>query len=322
MRPVSRFFFALLIVVAATPAFPAEKDFRVAVLIFDHAEDIDFTAPIEVLGNAGAHIFTVAATKDPITTVFGLHITPDYDLTTAPDADLILVPGGGIGKTARNDQVIAWLQQRAPNTKYVMSVCNGAFILAKAGLLDGLKATTTASHIDELAETYPKVQALRERVVDNGKIITAGGLSAGIDGALHVIEREYGRSRAEDIALGIEYRWQPDAKWTRASLADTRLPDIKLPDDAKFEKLANRGDAEKWLMSGRLQIAMSEDDLLDYATKEIVARGWTLRETTKGKRVFVKKDREGQTWQTTLTSKPDTSPSTYMETMTIRKVNG
>jgi putative intracellular protease/amidase len=322
MRLVSRLFFALLIVVAVAPGFAAEKDFRVAVLIFDHAEDIDFTAPIEVLGNAGAHIFTVAATKDPITTVFGLHITPDYDLTSAPDANLILVPGGGIGQTSRNAQVIAWLQQRAPNTQYVMSVCNGAFILAKAGLLDGLKATTTASHIDELAETYPKVQALRERVVDNGKIITAGGLSAGIDGALHVIEREYGRSRAEDVALGIEYRWQPEAKWSRAALADSHLPDIKLPDDAKWEKLASHGDTDQWSMSGRLTVGMTEDQLLDYAAKEIVARGWTVRESSKGKRVFVKKDREGQTWQTTLSSKPDTSPSTYSETMTIRKVNG
>src|SRR5581483_8453877 len=133
-----------------------EKDarFRVAVLVFKYAEDIDFTAPIEVLGHTGADIFTVGATKDPITTVFGLHITPDYDLDHAPAADLILVPGGGVNDTASNQKVIAWLNDRATKARYVMSVCNGAFILASAGLLDGLTATTTASRIDELAEHF------------------------------------------------------------------------------------------------------------------------------------------------------------------------
>src|SRR5438067_5246908 len=141
-----------------------QNRFRVAVLVFPYAEDIDFTAPIEVLGHTGAQIFTVAATKEPINTVFGLHVRPDYDLASAPAADLVLVPGGGVGETVRNEQVISWLHQRTANTKYVMSVCNGAFILAKAGLLDGLRATTTASRIDELADAYPKTRVLRERV--------------------------------------------------------------------------------------------------------------------------------------------------------------
>src|SRR5437588_3766320 len=221
----------LLILVIATAAFAAEKKvwvcpmsehaqefdlpgscpicgmqlveknarFRIAVLIFQHAEDIDFTAPIEVLGHTGAQIFTVAATTDPITTVFGLHIRPDYDLSHSPPADLVLVPGGGVSDTAKSVAALAWLRQRAASAKYVMSVCNGAFILAKAGLLDGLTATTTAGRIDELAETATKTHVVRQRLVDNGKIITTAGLSAGIDGALHVIEREWGRPRAEQI---------------------------------------------------------------------------------------------------------------------------
>jgi len=320
MRLASRFFIALIFV--ATAACAAEKNFRVAVLIFDHAEDIDFTAPIEVFGHAGAQIFTVAATKQPITTVFGLHVTPDYDLASAPDVTLILVPGGGVNDTVNNAKAISWLRQRAVKTKYVMSVCNGAFILAKAGLLDGLRATTTAGRIDQLADAYPRTHVVRERVVDNGKIITAGGLSSGIDGALHAVEREFGRPRAAEIARQIEYRWEPDSKWSRANLADIRMPDVKLPDDAKWEKLGDEGDADHWSMRGRLQVAMSEDALLDYATNEIVKNGWTVRETEKGQRVFVKKDREGQTWLTTLTSTPDAAPSTYMETMTIRKVSG
>src|SRR5438034_3841355 len=108
-----------------------EKDARlgVAVLVFQYVEDIDFTAPIEVLGGAGAQIFTVAATTDPITTVYGLHIRPDYDVAHAPPSDLLLVPGGGVGSALKSDPVMSWVRQRAANSRYVMSVCNGAFIL-------------------------------------------------------------------------------------------------------------------------------------------------------------------------------------------------
>ena len=203
-----------------------------------------------------------------------------------------------------------------------MSVCNGAFILANAGLLDGLTATTTAGRIDQLAENFPKVHVVRERYVDNGKIITTAGLSAGIDGALHVIDRQFGRARAEQIARGIEYRWDPKSKWTRSVLADIRMPDIKLPDDAVWETVASDGDSDKWEMRGRLRIAMTEEKALDTATKQLTAGGWTLRESAKGRRSWSKKDREGQTWLTTITSRPDTSPSTYVETMSVRKVSG
>jgi putative intracellular protease/amidase len=301
-----------------------EKDsrFRVAVLVFKYAEDIDFTAPIEVLGHTGAEIFTVGATKDPITTVFGLHITPDYDLDHAPAADLILVPGGGVGQSAKNEKVIAWLKDRTTKARYVMSVCNGAFILASAGLLDGLTATTTASRIDELAENFPKVRVVRERYVDNGKIITTAGLSAGIDGALHVIDREFGRPRAEQVARGIEYRWDPASKWTRSRYADMRMPDIKLPEDAQWQMLASDGDNTKWTTSGRLHIAMSAEGVLDMAAKQLADNGWKARENSKGKRSFVKTDREGQTWQVTLTSSPDKEASTYLETLTVRKIAG
>src|SRR5438094_934867 len=161
MRLVSRLLIAVLIVLIATTAVAAdatkvwvcpmaehaqefdkpgscplcgmalvEKNarFRVAVLIFNYAEDIDFTAPIEVLGHTGAQIFTVGATTDPINTVFGLHVRPDYDLEHAPPADLILVPGGGVNATAKNDAVLSWLNERAPKTRYPMPICNGAFI--------------------------------------------------------------------------------------------------------------------------------------------------------------------------------------------------
>src|SRR6202035_2191573 len=95
--------------------------FRVAVLVFNYAEDIDLRVSIEVLGQAGAQIFTVAATTDPVNTVFGLHLRPDYDLAHAPAADLILIPGGGVDSALKDDQVISWVRQRATESRYVMS---------------------------------------------------------------------------------------------------------------------------------------------------------------------------------------------------------
>jgi putative intracellular protease/amidase len=297
------------------------KRFRVAVLVFDHAEDIDFTAPIEVFGQAGAQVFTVAATVEPVNTVFGLHLRPDYDLDHAPAADLILVPGGGVDGPLQDDRVAIWLRQRAADSRYVLSVCNGAFILAKAGLLDGLRATTTAHLIDGLTRFAPQVKVVRERVVDNGKVITAGGLSAGIDGALHVVEREYGRVRAEEIARGIEYRWQPELNWTRSALADLRLPDVHLPDGAKWQKEVSRGDTAQWEMSGRLEVEMSADAFLDDATRQIVADGWTLRGQAAGQRTFARADKGGRSWVTTLTVVPEGDGKTagaLKETMTVR----
>jgi hypothetical protein len=86
--------------------------------------------------------------------------------------------------------------------------------------------------------------------------------------------------------------------------------------------LGSDGDTEKWQMHGRLRIAMTEEQALDMATKQLTAKGWTLRDSARGKRSWSKKDREGQTWLTTLTSAPDQAPSTYLETMSIKKVSG
>ncbi len=323
---------AVLAVLLATAAFAgamaertqkpgrADARFRVAVLVFRRAEDIDFAGPIEVLAQNRAEIFTVAASREPIVTVAGLHITPDYDLDHAPAADLILVPGGGVNDTARDGKIIAWLRDRATTARYVMSVCNGAFILANAGLLDGLTATTTAGHIDHLAERFPKVHVVRERYVDNGRIITTAGLSAGIDGALHVIDREFGRPRAEQVARNIEYRWDPASKWTRSRYADMRMPDIEFPQDANWQILTSNGDEDHWTMSGRLHIHMTEESALDMTTKQLKDEGWEIRGRSGGTRTFVKADREGQTWQFTVTSFPDKEASTWLETLSVQKV--
>jgi hypothetical protein len=130
-----------------------------------------------------------------------------------------------------------------------MSVCNGAFILAKAGLLDGLEATTTSGLIPMLREVAPKTRVIDDRrYVDNGKIITTAGLSSGIDGSLHVIERFFGRGIAQMAALGMEYNWDPESKFVRAALADKHMRfnyDVSvLP--GGWKPLSREGSADQW----------------------------------------------------------------------------
>ncbi len=297
-----------------------DKQLQVAVLVFDYVEDIDFAAPYEVLGQAGARLFTVASTTAPIRTVFGQHVQPEFDLEHAPDADVLLVPGGGVDGPAGDAKVVDWIRKRAATTKYVFSVCNGAFLIARAGLLDGLRATTTAGRIDQLAETYPKINVVRERFVDNGKVITAAGLSAGIDGALHVVEREYGRDRAASVARGIEYRWEPDSHWSRANDAELRLPDVKLPDDASWEKLTSHGDTSQWEVTGRLRVSLPPDGIFDLCAKQLTAKGWAVTGRTRSRLTLVKRDREGQPWEASFTTTIAAEPSTYLEVLGIRKV--
>src|SRR5262249_54693916 len=123
---------------------------NVAILIFDIVQIIDYTGPWEIFGAAGLKVFTVATNTTPITTNMGMKVTPHYTLEDAPAADVLLIPGGGIFATQQDPRVIKWIQERSKQAEIVMSVCNGALILAKTGLLDGLSATTTAGLIDGL----------------------------------------------------------------------------------------------------------------------------------------------------------------------------
>src|SRR5215213_671825 len=130
---------------------------NVAILIFEGVQIIDYTGPYEVLGGWGKrHVYTVAEKADAITTNMGMRVVPNYTFENQPKPDIIIVPGGGVNKHLENQKVIGWIQESAKEARYVMSVCNGAFFLAKAGLLDGLEATTTAGLIDELKKIAPK----------------------------------------------------------------------------------------------------------------------------------------------------------------------
>lgn len=171
----------------------------VAVLIFDGVELLDFTGPAEVFivaehGKA-FRVLTVSEGGNPIRTMGGIQVTPDFSVSDIPQVDIIVVPGGGmshVGQAGRE-----WLKTAAANAEVVMSVCMGAFLLADAGLLDGVRATTHRWGIASLKRAAPKCEVVSgERFVDSGKIITTAGVTAGIDGALHIVKRVCGEESA------------------------------------------------------------------------------------------------------------------------------
>jgi len=240
----------------------------VAILLFDGAEIIDYAGPWEAFGEAGFEIFTVAEKAKPIHAVFGQKITADYTFANSPAVDVLLVPGGAVKNSMENAALLRWVQKNAQTSKHVMSVCTGAFILAKAGLLDGLTATTVSHAIDGLGKISPKIKVVRDqRYVDNGKIITTAGLSSGIDGAFHVIEKIKGRGEAQATALGMEYRWDPDSKFARAALADTYFPEF---DGVDAKALSTQGDTEHWEAKVLFSQPASVSAILELVGKKIV----------------------------------------------------
>lgn len=172
----------------------------VAVLIFDGVELLDFAGPAEVFIVASQQhpfrVFTVGPSRDSIKTMGGITVTPEFSYENAPQADVVVVPGGntrGAGAAGVN-----WIRDSAEDAQIVMSVCFGALLLAEAQLLDGVSATTHNWAIDSLKSAAPKCKVVTDRrFVDSGKIVTTAGVTAGIDGALHVVERIAGKKVAK-----------------------------------------------------------------------------------------------------------------------------
>lgn len=179
---------------------------RVALVLFPELTQLDLTGPYEVFARIPqVEVNLVARTLEPVRSEFGLSIAPNTTFATAPQADVLCVPGGkGIGAAIEDDQLIAFLQRQAPGAKWVTAVCTGALVLGAAGLLRGYRATTHWLSLDLL----PLVEATPvedERVVVDRNRITAGGVTAGLDFGLRIAERLGGQRLAEQIQLMIEY---------------------------------------------------------------------------------------------------------------------
>jgi putative intracellular protease/amidase/YHS domain-containing protein len=245
---------------------PDKGQIPVAFLISDGAVVIDFCGPWEVFQDTMIpssaempfRLYTVGETKKPIRTSGGMQIVPDYSIQDAPPPKVIVIPA----QSPPSPAVLEWISKSSKTADVTMSVCTGAFVLAKTGLLKGKSATTYHGAFERFATQFPDIQLKRgARFVENGNLATAGGLSSGIDLALRVVERYYGRDVAKKTAYNMEYQgegWMnPDSNQTYAtspvSTADHPLCTVCGMDvDPKI--------APKSLFKGATYYFCSEDD--------------------------------------------------------------
>jgi putative intracellular protease/amidase len=183
-------------------------------LLYDQFELLDLYGPLEMFGSLGAElrIVTLAERAGPVASTQGPKTLAEHGFADAPPLDLILLPGG-IGTLAQlgNETLLGFLRERAPRAEVTMSVCSGSALLARAGLLDGRRATSNKQFFDLARGQGAKVEWVTEaRWVEDGPFATSSGVSAGIDMALAVIARLYGQPRAQLIADATECEWQTD----------------------------------------------------------------------------------------------------------------
>jgi len=196
---------------------------NVAILLFDEIEVLDFAGPFEIFSVAGGrqtgespfNVYTVAQ-KSPITAKKGLIVVPNYLFEDCLRPDVLIIPGGGgylpdgtpLGsrREMNNPKLLEWLRFIEPKTEMILSICTGALILAKAGLLENLAATTHFKSIETLREVAPNTEIFPDkRWVDNGKIILSAGVSAGIDASLYTVGKLLGKEIADETACHIQY---------------------------------------------------------------------------------------------------------------------
>ena len=205
---------------------PAQGQIPVAFVISDGAVIIDFCGPWEVFRDVNIpgrqdhpfRLYTVAETTAPIRAGGGMKIVPDYTIANAPAPKVIVIPAQSEPSAA----VLEWIRKATKNTDVTMSVCTGAFVLAKTGLLSGKAATTFHAAFISFAMQFPDIHLKRgARFVEDGNLASAGGLSSGIDLALRVVERYFGRETAQKTAYNMEYQgegWMnPDSNQVYAS---------------------------------------------------------------------------------------------------------
>ena len=190
----------------------ATKPYTANFYLQNGVEILDFAGPLEVFNYAGIKVNIISKTLAPIKSQDTLTIMPDYSLQNAPKADILALFGGHSEVVREDEAVLLWIRSQSEMVSYVFTVCTGALMLAKAGLLEGLTATTFHMELDTLVKEAPNTRVLpNTRFVDNGKVITTAGVSAGIDGALHLVQKLYGEAKTAEVVKYMEYEnWQPN----------------------------------------------------------------------------------------------------------------
>lgn len=204
---------------SAAADLPRDRPLSAGFLVVDGVYNTELAAPYDVLQHTAFHtkpgieVFTVSPDGQPLSTFEGLRIAPRYSFANAPPIDILVVPSarGSMDKDLQNPALIDWVRRVAGQARHVVSLCDGAFILAKAGLLDGVPATTFPEDYDRLVEMFPKVD-LRVNVsfVDAGKILTSQGGARSYDVAMYLVDKLYGQKVAQGIGRGLLIPWPPD----------------------------------------------------------------------------------------------------------------
>lgn len=207
--------FALAPSVPQAPAAEAPEARRVAIVVFQGVELLDFAGPGEVFSSSRSgrnHLFdvcTVAASTDPIVSQGFVTVTPEYSFADCPAPDIVVIPGGSVPLS--NAPMLEWVKGVSKESELVMSVCNGALVLAACDLVNDLDVTTHRSALEGLQLLAPTSRVLtNRRFVDHGSVLTSAGVSAGIDSSLHVVSRLHGMEVARATAHYMEYDWRPE----------------------------------------------------------------------------------------------------------------
>jgi len=205
---------------------------QTGIVVFEDVEVLDFCGPFEVFSvtrlneqrrreePSPFNVFLVAETKSLLMAAGGMKVFPDYDLDDCPALDILVVPGGwGTRKEMNNERLLRWIADRSRQVKILTSVCTGALLLGKAGLLDGKRATTHWRSLDWMQELFPKTHVEKQlHFVEDGALFTSAGISAGIDMALKVVARYFGDAIARATAKHMEYPF-PESNARRIALA-------------------------------------------------------------------------------------------------------
>jgi transcriptional regulator GlxA family with amidase domain len=187
---------------------------RIGILLFDGVEELDAVGPWEVLAfwsrrwpDDGWEVFTFSDDRGPVACAKGLRIVPDHSEEDRPELDVLIYPGGrGTRAHVEDPMRLDWVRARSRDGTLMTSVCTGSLVFAAAGLLQGRPATTYWAELPRLAELDPSIDVRSEdRFVDDGEVVTAAGVSAGIDMALHLVARLAGVPRASEVRRGIQY---------------------------------------------------------------------------------------------------------------------
>lgn len=280
------FFFMISTLFLSTSWSQNERK-NVAILVFPGVQIIDYTGPYEVFGQAGYRVYTVSEKDELLTTNMGMQIKPSYTFENMPEANVLVIPGGRMPHSLEEDHPInQWLINKSPNAEYILTVCNGTFGLGKTGLLDNRKATTNAGMIGHMKMMIPNViPVYNQRYVHDGKVISAGGLSAGIDASLYLVSLFDSTGRAQEVANQMEYNWDQKAEYVRTNLADMELSKVMdFNPPLRKKTIIYEGDENWWKASFEVTRDESFEDFVGQLKMMAGHYKWTLVHEQLGKK--------------------------------------